>query len=102
MLKSFHIDVPDTVLQDLHNRLERTRFPPDSYDDSWEDGTNPAYLRQLVRYWREQYDWRRQEKLLNQLNHLRGQVDGTDLHLIHQRGVGPSPLPILLTHGYPD
>jgi len=63
---------------------------------------NPSYLRDLIGYWREGFDWRKQEAMLNRFPHYRGEVDGTQLHLIHQKGRGPAPLPLILTHGYPD
>ncbi len=70
--------------------------------DTWEDGANPAYLRSLVEYWREAFDWRAQEARLNRFAHFHATVDGARVHLIHERGRGPAPLPLLLTHGYPD
>ena len=60
------------------------------------------YLRELITYWRDRFDWRSQEALLNRFQHYRGEVDGTRIHFIHERGQGPSPLPLILTHGYPD
>ena len=102
MLKPFHVEIPDAALRELRSRLEQTRFLSDRNGDGWEDGTDHNYLRELVQYWHHEFDWRVQEKLLNRFNHMCGRVDGTDLHLIHERGVGPSPLPILLLHGYPD
>ena len=63
---------------------------------------NQAYLRKLIAYWQERYDWRAQESMLNRFHHFRGRVDGTAIHLIHEKGRGPAPLPLILTHGYPD
>jgi pimeloyl-ACP methyl ester carboxylesterase len=101
LLEPFKIAVPDDVLQDLRRRLETARLGSVE-KDGWEGGTDPAYLRDLVDYWRNGYDWRAQEALLNSFRHLRGTVDGTSLHLIHEKGRGPAPLPLILTHGYPD
>jgi pimeloyl-ACP methyl ester carboxylesterase len=102
MLEPFHIAVPDDVLEDLHSRLLRARLPPDAGATGWDDGTEPSYLKNLIAYWRTEYQWRAQERELNRFRHLRATVDGTRLHLIHERGVGPSPMPLVLTHGYPD
>jgi microsomal epoxide hydrolase len=102
-VEPFTIDIPAPVLDDLQQRLRRTRWLSDSDSaDTWEDGANPAYLRELVEYWRDAFDWRAQEARLNQFAHFQAAVDGTRVHLIHERGRGPAPLPLLLTHGYPD
>ncbi|MFL5261855.1 MAG: epoxide hydrolase family protein [Anaeromyxobacteraceae bacterium] len=101
MLQPFQIAVPDPVLEDLARRLAGTRLAPDGVD-RWDAGMSPAYLRTLVAYWRERYDWRAHEAQLNRFHHLRGEVDGTLLHVVHEKGRGPSPLPLLLVHGFPD
>jgi len=101
MLDPFEIRIDDAVLQDLAARLAATRLPPDRAKD-WDAGMSPAYLGELVAYWRDAFDWRAQEAMLNRFRHLRGEVDGTQLHVIHEKGRGPAPLPIVLTHGYPD
>ena len=102
MLEPFTIAVPDETLDDLAKRLGTARLPRDDGPVGWEDGTDPAYLRELIAYWRDDFRWRREEAALNQFRHLRGQVDGTAIHLIHEKGRGPAPMPLLLTHGYPD
>src|SRR5215813_13230085 len=101
MLEPFSIDVPDVVLEDLRLRLASTRLARDG-GRNWDAGMSPAYLRELIEYWREGFDWREQEKALNQFHHFRTAVDGTKLHFIHEKGRGPAPLPIVLSHGYPD
>jgi pimeloyl-ACP methyl ester carboxylesterase len=102
LLEPFKIAVPDDVLEDLGHRLDATRLRSVE-KEGWEEGTDPAYLSQLIDYWRNGYDWRTHEaKLNNFFRHLRGIVDGATLHLIHEKGRGPAPLPLILTHGYPD
>src|SRR5262249_42167587 len=101
MLKAFKIAVPDVVLKDLDIRLASTRPLRDQARD-WKSGTSPAYLADLIHYWRKFYDWRKQEALLNRLNQFEATIDGTKLHFIHERGLGAAPIPIILTHGYPD
>jgi microsomal epoxide hydrolase len=100
-LRLFEIDVPDAALADLRGRLARTRLPPDEADD-WSAGMNPTYLRELVEYWRSGYDFRAREAELNALPQFRATIGSTAVHFIHARGVGHAPLPIVLTHGYPD
>jgi microsomal epoxide hydrolase len=98
----FTIAVPDTVLADLSTRLAATRFPAVFGDDGWDGGTAPLYIRDLIGYWRDDFDWRAQEATLNRFAQFREKVDGAAIHFIHERGRGLAPLPILLLHGYPD
>jgi pimeloyl-ACP methyl ester carboxylesterase len=101
LLEPFKIAIPENVLQDLRRRLDATRLGS-AEKKGWEEGTDPAYLSALINHWRTAYDWRAQEARLNTFRHLRGTVDGASLHLIHEKGRGPAPLPLILTHGYPD
>jgi pimeloyl-ACP methyl ester carboxylesterase len=97
----FRIAVPDEVLNDLRQRLSRTRFPDEVPDTGWEYGSNLAYIKELVDYWLNKYDWRAQERELNRFAHFRASVDGLGLHFIHEKGKGPDPKPLLLIHGWP-
>jgi len=98
----FRIDVAPEVLSDLGRRLEKTRWSYQVEGTHWEAGTDIAYLQELVAYWRSTYDWRAQEAALNRLAHFKTEVDGIGIHFIHERGKGPDPFPLILTHGYPD
>lgn len=98
----FSIQIPEDVLIDLKYRLDHSRWPDQLENVAWERGTEKGYLQSLVSYWSEQYDWRAQEAELNRLPQFRCTVDGVDVHFIHERGRGPNPLPIILTHGWPD
>ena len=97
----FHIQVAEEILVDLKDRLARTRWPDELPDTGWEYGTNRAYLQQLATYWREQYDWRAQERLLNTFPQFQTEVDGVRLHFVHVKGKGMHPLPLLISHGWP-
>jgi microsomal epoxide hydrolase len=97
----YTIDVPEAILDDLNRRLSNTRWPQ-SPDLGWDGGTDAHYLRDLCDYWREQYNWRGAEQKLNQFAHYRTEIDGIGIHFIHERGKGPAPFPLILTHGYPD
>jgi pimeloyl-ACP methyl ester carboxylesterase len=101
-LTPFRIDVPDDTLADLRDRLARTRWPGEVDGAGWDYGTNLAYLRELCDWWRDGFDWRAQERALNQLPQFRATVDGLGIHLVHVRGRGPSPFPLLITHGWPS
>jgi hypothetical protein len=68
----------------------------------WESGTELNYLKQLVACWLDSYNWRERETTFNQLHHFRTEVQGSGIHFVHERGKGPNPFPLILTHGYPD
>jgi pimeloyl-ACP methyl ester carboxylesterase len=97
----FEIRVDDAVLDDLRARLERTRFPDEIDGTGWEYGIPIGYLRELVEYWRDGYDWRAQEAKLNTLAHFRTPIDGQSIHFIHARSPHENAFPLLLTHGWP-
>jgi len=102
----FQINIDQSILDDLHLRLKLTRWTDAIADSGWDYGTNPDYLRELVAYWQHGFDWRKQESMLNQFHHFRTEIDGLGIHFIHERGIrtkfGPNPLPLILTHGWPD
>ena len=97
----FRIDVADSVLDDLQQRLALTRWPDDVPGSEWQYGTSLAYAKELVAYWQSDYDWRVQERLLNSFPQYQAGLDGVTLHYIHQPGVGPDPMPLLVSHGWP-
>jgi len=97
----FEIQVAPAVLDDLRERLERTRFPDQLDGVGWTYGTELGYLRELCAYWRDDFDWRVQERALNRFAQYRTEVSGTRLHLIHERSPHPDAFPLLLTHGWP-
>src|SRR5262249_11927202 len=98
----FAIHVDQGVLDDLQVRLRKTRWTHTSKDAGWQLGTSRRYLRELIEYWAEQYDWRAHEAALNALPHFMARVERTDLHFVHERGRGTSRTPLLLLHGWPD
>jgi pimeloyl-ACP methyl ester carboxylesterase len=97
----FRIQVRDEVLADLKQRLARTRFPGEIPGSGWDYGTNLAYLKELVAYWRDRFDWRAAERRLNQFDQFTTNIDGLDVHFIHQRSRNPKALPLVVTHGWP-
>jgi pimeloyl-ACP methyl ester carboxylesterase len=99
--RPFVIRVPDDVLADLRARLDRVRWPDETPGEGWRYGTSLAYMKELVAYWRDRYDWRAHEARLNELPQFTVPMGDVDLHFIHARGVGPRPLPLLVSHGWP-
>ena len=87
----FRIAVPETVLTDLRERLARTRFPDQAPGAPWAFGADLAYVKELCAYWRDRYDWRKHEALLNGFRQFTAPVAGIDLHFIHEEGRGPAP-----------
>jgi pimeloyl-ACP methyl ester carboxylesterase len=101
-LEPFRINISQAVLDDLQTRLGRTRWPDEIDDAGWNYGTNCEYLQALTLYWRQNYDWRAQESKLNQFPQFTTDIDGIKVHFLHVQGKGPNPMPLLLTHGWPD
>jgi len=97
----FHVDIPQAKLDDLKRRLTQVNWPQDFEDESWEYGVPGAYLKELCATWREGFDWRAQEAAINQHPHFRVEIDGLPIHFLHERGRGPSPVPLILSHGWP-
>ena len=96
-VQPFTINVPQAVLDDLRDRLARTRWPDEPEGAGWAYGTNLGYMKTLVDYWLNKYDWRKHEAALNKYAHFKADVDGVNVHFIHERGKGPNPTPIILT-----
>ena len=97
----FTVDVPDAVLDDLRGRLERTRWPDDPTGAPWSQGTDPAYLKALVRRWIE-FDWRAAERRLNGVTQYRTEIDGATVHFVHRKASRGNGIPLILTHGWPS
>ncbi len=100
-VQPFTVDVEQDVLDDVEARLRRTRLPRDFANADWAYGTNVDYLRRLLDYWLDGFDWREQERQLNALSHFRTTVDDIPIHFVHERGKGRHALPLVLTHGWP-
>ena len=101
-VRPFTIAVEDSVLEDLQQRLADTSWPDEIPNTGWDYGSNLAYLKELVEHWRTKFDWRAQEAKLNAFSHFKSEVDGLDIHFIHEKGKGPNPIPLVITHGWPS
>jgi epoxide hydrolase len=100
-LKPFRINVPSDVLDDLQARLAHTRWPEAECVDDWSQGIPLAYTRELAAYWADGYDWRSREAALNRFDQFTTEIDGLDIHFIHQRSPHADALPLVITHGWP-
>ena len=101
-IRPFKITVPSSVLTDLKERLRRARFPEAIPGTNWNDGTDLAYLKEFVAYWRDKYDWRAHERRLNRFDQFTTLIDGIDIHFVHQRSKNPNAVPLLLLNGWPS
>ena len=97
----FAIDIPQAALDDLRERLARTRFPEQIAGAGWDYGTELGYEQELVEYWRDTYDWRTHEAQLNAFDQFTTTIDGQRVHFVHQRSPEPDALPLVITHGWP-
>lgn len=100
-VRPFRVRIPETQLADLRRRLETTRWPERETVDDRSQGEQLDNLRDLVRYWATEYDWRRAEAKLNALPQFVTRIDGLDIHFLHVRSRHPNAMPLILTHGWP-
>ena len=100
-VRPFRIDIPQADLDDLRDRLARTRWPDELSGGGWSRGVPLAYLRELAEYWRGTYDWRAQEARLNEFPQFTTSIDGQNVHFLHVRSPEPGALPLIITHGWP-
>jgi len=100
-IEPFAIDVPDEVLADLERRLDATRFPHQIEGTGWSYGADGAYIRELVHYWKDTYDWREHEAEINQFPQFTTVIDDQRIHFIHARSQNEQALPLILMHGWP-
>jgi pimeloyl-ACP methyl ester carboxylesterase len=100
-IEPFKVEVPQSEIDALRKRLGDTRWAPERDNEDWSYGVNGTYLRELMAYWQDGFDWRAQEARINSFPQFRAEIDGVPIHFIHVRGKGPNPTPIILTHGWP-
>src|SRR5687768_320499 len=100
-IRPFSVDIPDAQLQDLRERLARTRWPDELPGVGWTLGVPLTYLRELTAYWADGYDWRSQEERLNSFPQSTTTLLGENVHFYHVRSKHPDALPLMLVHGFP-
>jgi pimeloyl-ACP methyl ester carboxylesterase len=100
-LEPYRVDVAQKTLDDLAERLRRTRLPNEITGIGWEQGTSLAYLREVLRYWQDSYDWRAHEARINGFDQFTTTVEGQLIHFLHVRSPHPQAIPLMLTHGWP-
>src|SRR3954469_19309688 len=100
-VQPYTVEVPDTVLDDLRDRVRRTRWPDPAPGEPWSQGTDLDYLRDLLAYWADGFDWRAEERELNRFQHPLARIQGARIHFVHHRAPGVG-VPLILTHGWPS
>jgi pimeloyl-ACP methyl ester carboxylesterase len=100
-MQPFKIEVPQSALDDLRERLARTRWPGELPGLGWSRGVPLGYIKELAGYWRTSFDWRGQEARLNAFPQFATTIDGQNIHFLHVRSPEPEALPLIITHGYP-
>ncbi|WP_237113340.1 epoxide hydrolase family protein [Pseudohongiella spirulinae] len=100
-IRPFIVSISDVQISDLSARLAQRRLPDQLRSDSWQYGTDTDYLDELLNYWQHEFDWRQQEQRLNALDQFVTEIEGLDIHFIHQRSPHPDATPLMLTHGWP-
>ncbi len=100
-IRHFKIDISDDVLSDLQRRLKHTRWPDEIPGNDWRYGARKKWLKELVHYWETEFNWNKQQELLNQPSQFKADISGIDLHFIHEKGKGENPMPLLMSHGWP-
>ncbi|HIN16670.1 MAG TPA: epoxide hydrolase [Gammaproteobacteria bacterium] len=101
MIHPFRIDVPDKTLEKIRTQVADYPWHEMPDDGGWAYGTHLGYMKELCAYWLNEFDWRKQEAAINRFSHFIAPVQGIDLHFIQEKGDGPSPLPLIISHGWP-
>lgn len=101
MTNVFRINVPDETLDRIRTRVAEYPWHEMPDDGGWAYGTNLDYMKELCAYWVNEFDWRKHEARINRFPHYTAEVDGIDLHFIHEKGSGPAPMPLIISHGWP-
>ena len=97
-LAPFRIAVSDDILVDLKSRLRKTRWPEAELVDDWSQGVPLNWIREVCRYWAEDYDWRKREASLNRFSQFTTEIYGLDIHFMHVRSPHPNAMPLVMTH----
>ena len=101
MMRSFKINISDRIIQDIYTKVAKYSWHEMPNDGGWNYGTNLNYMKEISKYWVNNFDWRKQESKINKFQNFIAKIDDIDLHFIHEKGSGSRPMPLLLMHGWP-
>ncbi len=97
----FRFHVPDRTLAEISARVAGFPWHEMPDDGGWDYGANLEYMKELCAYWVDGFDWRAQEERINSFSHFKAPADGIDMHFIYEKGSGPDPMPLMISHGWP-
>jgi len=101
MIKPFKVEISDKYLQNIYSKVKNYSWHEMPDDGGWNYGTNLEYMKEISKYWVENFDWRETEKKINKFENFKSKIEGIDIHFIHEKGSGSNPKPLLLSHGWP-
>ena len=101
MTKPFKVKISDKVLQNIYSKVKKYEWHEMPDDGGWDYGTNLEYMKEFSKYWIEKYDWKKTEDKINKFQNFKSNINGIDIHFIHEKGSGSNPQPLLLNHGWP-
>ena len=101
MIKPFKVEISDKYLQNIYSKVKNYSWHEMPDDGGWNYGTNLEYMKEISKYWIEKFDWRKTEKEINKFKNFKSNINGIDIHFIHEKGSGSNPKPLLLSHGWP-
>ena len=101
MIKPFKVDISEENLQNIYSKVRNYQWHEMPEDGGWDYGTNLDYMKEFADYWVNKFDWRKTEEKINKFNNFKSNIDGIDIHFIHEKGSGSKPKPLLLNHGWP-
>ena len=101
MIKPFKVEISDKILQNIYSKVKNYSWHEMPDDGGWAYGTNLNYMKELSKYWIEKFDWKKTEEKINKFKNFKSNIDGIDIHFIHEKGSGTNPKPLLLSHGWP-
>ena len=101
MVKPFKVDISDQIIKNIYDKVKKYPWHEMPNDGGWEYGTNIDYMKEISKYWVNEFDWRKHEAEINKYSNFTTEVDDIDIHFIHEKGSGSKPMPLLISHGWP-
>jgi len=101
MIKPFKINISNDVLESIYNKVKKYPWHEMPNDGDWQYGTNLNYMKEISKYWVNEFNWRKHETEINKFSNFKTIINDIDLHFIHEKGSGLNPMPLLLCHGWP-
>ena len=101
MIKPFKVEISNEILQNINSKVKNYQWHEMPDDGGWDYGTNLDYMKEFAKYWSSKFDWKKTEEKINKFRNFKTNIDGIDIHFIHEKGSGSNPKPLLLNHGWP-